>query len=270
VYFPPFNYFKLLAMFIKQFTGWWLQGPNVDVPPSIAVTSTLLRVAGYSMKIICPSAHREQNGARRTNSHQPQSTQCFKSRARHTKLATACGVCNKWLTHTACLTVQNKPIATLEAIKIMGRRRIPDADKDPPGLVTAAEEVITAEGRPAVVRSELTLLWLRDDTAALAKAALGMLMTTCTLIATPPARRVLLTVRVTRQLSALVRPAATAIASLKVCWTEALKSARLMGRVSESWTCRRTHQLKSQDNSINKCTWIRVQLLDSTLNMTST
>jgi hypothetical protein len=125
----------------------------------------------------------------------------------------------------------------------MGRQRIPDADKDSPELVTTADDMIVEAGRPAEMSSELTLLWLRDDTAALAKAALGMLMTT--LIATRPARRVLLTVRVTRQLSALVRPAATAKVSLRVCWTEALKSARFIGRVSESWTCSQMHQPKA-------------------------
>ncbi len=39
-----------------------LQGPTVDVPPSIVVTSTLLRVAGSSRKIRCLLAHRERNG----------------------------------------------------------------------------------------------------------------------------------------------------------------------------------------------------------------
>jgi hypothetical protein len=78
------------------------------------------------------------------------------------------------------------------------------------------------------------MLWLRDAIAALAEAASGMLKTTLT--ATLPARRALLIASVTRQLWALVRPAAMAIVSLKVCWTEALKSARLMGRVSENLT----------------------------------
>ena len=47
--------------------GGPLQGPTVDVPPSIAVTSTLLRVAGCSRKISGLLAHREGNGARFTN-----------------------------------------------------------------------------------------------------------------------------------------------------------------------------------------------------------
>ena len=55
--------------------GGPLQGPTVDVPPSIAVTSTLLRVAGCSRKISGLLAHREGNGARFTNRHKSQSTQ---------------------------------------------------------------------------------------------------------------------------------------------------------------------------------------------------
>ena len=54
--------------------GCPLHGPTVDVPPSIAITSTLLRVTGCSRKISCLLAHRKRNGACFTNRHQPQST----------------------------------------------------------------------------------------------------------------------------------------------------------------------------------------------------
>ena len=55
--------------------GCPLHSPTVDVPPSIAITSILLRVTGCSRKISCLLAHRKRNGARFTNRHQPQSTQ---------------------------------------------------------------------------------------------------------------------------------------------------------------------------------------------------
>ena len=55
--------------------GGPLHGPTVDVPPSIAVTSTLLRVAVGSRKVSCLLAHGEQNCAGCTNRHKRQSTQ---------------------------------------------------------------------------------------------------------------------------------------------------------------------------------------------------
>ena len=55
--------------------GGPLHGPTVDVPPSIAVTSTLLRVAGGSSKVACLLAHGEWNCASFTNRHKRQSTQ---------------------------------------------------------------------------------------------------------------------------------------------------------------------------------------------------
>ena len=56
--------------------GGPLQGPTVDAPLSIAVTSTLLRVAGCSRKVPCLLVHRERNGACFMNRHKHQSTQC--------------------------------------------------------------------------------------------------------------------------------------------------------------------------------------------------
>ena len=56
-------------------TGGPLQGPAVDVPPTTAVTSTLLRVAGCSRKVSCLLAHTERNGAGFANRNKHKSSQ---------------------------------------------------------------------------------------------------------------------------------------------------------------------------------------------------
>jgi hypothetical protein len=108
-----------------------------------------------------------------------------------------------------------------------------------------AEEVTVASGRPAARSCVLMLAWVSRDTARPAAAASGMLITAST--ATPPVaaasrrRRAARKDRATRQASALGRPAETTRDSRTDCWAEALKSARLMGRVREILTCSAQH-----------------------------
>jgi hypothetical protein len=58
-----------------RLTGGPLHGSTVDVPPSFAVTSILLRVAGCARKVACLLAHGEWDGASVTDRHKCQSTQ---------------------------------------------------------------------------------------------------------------------------------------------------------------------------------------------------
>ncbi len=103
---------------------------------------------------------------------------------------------------------------------------------------TKAGDVMVAAGRPTEANPVLILLSVRDKAASFAFSSSCILMVTSTSTDGKVSllRRPSRMVRVTRPTSLMVKPAATVITSLNACCTIELKSANVMGRLTDKIT----------------------------------